>query len=122
MEQDEKDKLLAYTVKMIERKDSFSDILLYLDRKGADNELKKEIISKLEKHKKILESKKEQKKLYPVSATKIVFGILFFGLTLYMQYLGIIAFPWTLLGFIVAIGALMEIVKIIINLFKSRKS
>jgi hypothetical protein len=122
MEQNEIDKLLAYTVKMVERGDHFSDILLYLDRKGADNELKKEIISKLEEHKKLLESKKEQKKLYPVSAVKIMFGVLFFGLTLYLQHLGIIVFPWTTLGYLVAFGALMEIVKIIINIFRSRKS
>jgi hypothetical protein len=121
MEQNEKDKLLAYAIKMIERGDRFSDILLYLDRKGADSELKKEIISKLEEHKKLLDNRETHKKLYPVSVAKIVLGILFFGLTLYLQYLGIIVFPWTLLGFLVAIGALIEIAKIIINLFRDRK-
>jgi hypothetical protein len=120
MEQEEKDKLLEYSIKMIERGDRFSDILLYLDRKGADKGLQKEIISKLEKHRKLLESRKAERKLYPVSAAKIVFGVLFFGLTLYLQYLGVIVFPWTILGFAVAIGALVEIVKIFINLFKSR--
>jgi hypothetical protein len=121
METEEKDRLLAYTIKMIERGDRFSDILLYLDRKGADSELKKEIIIRLEEHKKLLENRKAEKKLYPVSAAKIVFGILFLGLTLYMQYLGIIFFPWTLLGFLAALGALIELVKIILNFFKSRK-
>ncbi|MDR2382942.1 MAG: hypothetical protein LBD76_03540 [Prevotellaceae bacterium] len=115
MEQEEKDRLLQYSMKMIERGDRFSDILLYLDRKGADNELSKEILAKLEEHRKLLENRKEQKKLYPVSYAKIVFGTLFFGLTLYLQYLGLIGFPWTLLGFLAAIGALIELVKIIIN-------
>jgi hypothetical protein len=122
MNAEEKDRLLAYTVKMIERGDRFSDILLYLDRKGADNELKKEIITKLDEHRKLLESGKSKKKLYPVSAAKIVAGTLFFGLTLYLQYLGIIAFPWTLLGFVAAVGALAELLKSVINLFKNRKS
>jgi hypothetical protein len=121
MEQDEKDKLLAYAIKMIERRDSFSDILLYLDRKGADNELKREIITKLEEHKKLLESKDKQKRLQPVSTMKIVFGVLFFGLTLYLQHLGVITFPLTILGYIVLAGALMEIVKIVINFVRSRK-
>ncbi|MDR1593800.1 MAG: hypothetical protein LBS43_04845 [Prevotellaceae bacterium] len=122
MEQDKKDKLLAYAIKMIERQDSFSDILLYLDRKGADKELKKEIIAKLEEHKKLLEIKDQQRRPLPVSTMKIVVGVLFLGLTLYMQYLGVITFPWTILGYIVAVGALMEIAKIFVNLFKSRKS
>jgi hypothetical protein len=115
MEQEEKDRLLQYSMKMIERGDRFSDILLYLERKGADNRLTKEIIAKLEEHRKSLENRKEQKKLYPVSIAKIVFGASFFGLTLYLQHLGIIVFPWTLLGFLAAIGALIELVKIIIN-------
>jgi hypothetical protein len=122
MEQNEKDKLLAYAIKMIERRDSFSDILLYLDRKGADKELKKEIIAKLEDHKKRLDSNDDQKKLYPVSTVKILFGLLFFSLTLYLQSIGVVYFPWTILGYIVALGALMEIVKMVINIFKSRKS
>jgi hypothetical protein len=116
MEQDEKDKLLAYAIKMLERGDYFSDIILYIDRKGADSELQKEIILKLETHKKTLTSK--EKKLYPVSGAKIIFGILFFILTIYLMYLNIIGFPWSILGFIVAAGALFEIVKIILNLFK----
>jgi hypothetical protein len=120
MEQEEKDRLLAYSIKMTERGDRFSDILLYLERKGADKDLQKEIIRKLEEHRKLLESRKAEKKQYPVSAAKIVFGVLFFGLTLYLQYLGIIVFPWTILGFLAAAGALAEIAKVIINLFKSR--
>jgi hypothetical protein len=119
---DEKDKLLAYATKMIERGDRFSDILLYLDRKGADNELKKEIIIKLDEHKKLLENEKTTKKMYPVSAAKTVVGILFFGLTLYLQYLGIIAFPWTLPGFLAAGGALIELLKLVINQLKKHKS
>jgi hypothetical protein len=115
MEEDEKDRLLKYAMKMIERGDRFSDILLYLDRKGADKELKKEIVNVLEEHRKCLENCKEQKKLYPVSSAKIVFGVMFFGLTLYLQYIGLIVFPWTLLGFLAAIGALIEVVKMIIN-------
>jgi hypothetical protein len=118
MEQEEKDRLLQYSVKMIERGDRFSDILTYLKRKGADNELTKEILAKLEEHRKFLENSKEQKKLYPVSTAKIVFGVLFFGLTVYLQYLGLIVFPWTLLGFLAAIGALIELVKIIINAYR----
>jgi hypothetical protein len=115
MEQEEKDRLLQYSIKMIERGDHFSDILSYLKRKGADNELTKEIIVILEEHRKLLENRKSQKKLYPVAPAKIVFGALFFGLTLYLQYLGLIVFPWTILGFLAATGALIEIVKIIIN-------
>jgi hypothetical protein len=121
MEPEEKEKLLAYAIKMIERGDRFSDILLHLDRKGADKELKKEIISKLEEHGKLLESSGKTKKSHPVSAAKIVFGILFSGLTLYLQHYGIIAFPWTLLGYAVAIGALIETAKVIINIFGNRK-
>jgi hypothetical protein len=121
MEQDEKDRLLAYTIKMIERGDRFSDIILYLDRNGADSELRKEIIRKLEEHRKRLESKDEKKKPYPVSVAKIVFGILFSVLTLYLWHLNIIVFPWTLLGVIVAVGALFEITKIVLNIFNYKK-
>jgi len=116
MEQDEKNKLLAYAIKMLERGDLFSDIILYIDRKGADNELQKEIILKLEAHKKTLTQ--DEKKLYPVSGVKIIFGIVFFILTLYLMYLNIIGFPWYILGFIVAAGALFEIGKLILNLLK----
>ncbi|MDR3246158.1 MAG: hypothetical protein LBT50_06965 [Prevotellaceae bacterium] len=116
MEQDEKDKLLAYAIKMLERGDHFSDIILYIDRKGADSELQKKIILKLEAHKKTLTNK--EKKLYPVSGAKIIFGTLFFILTLYLMYFNIISFPWTILGFIAVAGALFEIVKIVLNLFK----
>ncbi|MDR1170491.1 MAG: hypothetical protein LBK97_06635 [Prevotellaceae bacterium] len=122
MEPEEKDKLLAYTIKMIERGDRFADIILYLDRKGADSELKKEIISKLEEHKKMLESKTDEKKLYPVSMSKIVFGLLFSVLTLYLWYMNIITFPVTLLGIIVAIATLFEMTKSILNLFKNKRS
>ncbi|MDR1340840.1 MAG: hypothetical protein LBK58_12415 [Prevotellaceae bacterium] len=121
MEAKEKDKLLAYTVKMIERGDRFSDIILYIDRKGADSELKKEIISKLEEHKKALEYKSEKKKLYPVSMAKIVFGMLFSVLTLYLWYMNIIAFPVTLLGIIVAVATLAEMTKAVLNLFKNKR-
>jgi hypothetical protein len=119
MEQNEKDGLLIYAIKMVERGDRFSDILLYLDRKGADNELKKDILTKIEKHRKTLDDRKNQKRRLPVSSAKIVFGALFFGLTLYLQYLGIIVFPWTLLGVLAAIGALIEIIKLIINIIRS---
>jgi hypothetical protein len=119
MEQEEKDKLLAYTIKMLERGDHFYDILLYIDRKSADNKLKKEIISKLEEHKKLLENNPQKKKLYPVSIAKIVFGMFFSVLTLYLWYLNIIAFPWTLLGVIVAIGTLVEVTKIVLNLWRN---
>jgi hypothetical protein len=101
---------------MIERGDHFSDILLYLERKGADDDLKKEAAAKLEKHRQASESEKAKRKSYPVSAAKIVFGTLFLGLTLYLQHFGIIAFPWTLLGYFAATGALAEIIKIIINI------
>jgi hypothetical protein len=121
MNTEEKDKLLSYAIKMIERGDRFADILLYLDRKNASAELKKEIIVKLEEHRRLLESREAKKKLHAVSPAKIVFGILFFALTLYLQYLGVIAFPWTLLGFVAAIGALIEVMKLIINIFKRRK-
>jgi hypothetical protein len=122
MSTEEKDKLLTYAMKMLERGDRFSDILLYLDRKGADNELKKEIIFRLEEHRKLMDKVKEKKKLYPVSIAKIVLGVLFFGLTLYLQYIGLIVFPWTIPGFLVAIGALIEFVKIILNTINSSKS
>ncbi|MDR2286270.1 MAG: hypothetical protein LBE04_02155 [Prevotellaceae bacterium] len=121
MEQDEKNKLLDYAMKMIERRDSFYDILLYLDRKGADKELKKEIITKLEEHNKLLESMDQQRRPHPVSTMKIVFGVLFSVLTLYLQYLGIIAFPWTIPGYLVAFGTLIEIAKVVVNIFRSRK-
>jgi hypothetical protein len=121
MEQDEKDRLLAYAIKMIERGDRFSDIILYLDRNGADSELRKEIIRKLEEHRKLMESRDENKKLYPVSVAKIVFGVLFSVLTLYLWRLNIIVFPWTLPGVIVAIGTLFEITKTVLNVFKYKK-
>jgi hypothetical protein len=121
MEQEEKDRLLAYAMKMIERGDCFSDILLYIDRKGADNNLKKEIIAKLEEYKKSLEQRTTKKKLYPVSLAKIVFGLLFSALTLYLRRMNIIAFPWTLIGVIVAIGVVIEVTKIILNLIKETK-
>jgi hypothetical protein len=109
------DKLLNYTLKMNDRGDGFSDILLYLDRQGADVETKKSIIQKLEEHRK-RSSASSTRRPYPVSAAKIVVGMLFFGLTLYLQYLGVIVFPWTLLGVLAAVGALIEIVKVIINI------
>jgi hypothetical protein len=121
MEQNERDKLLNYAMKMIERRDSFYDILLYLDRKGADKELKKEIITKLEEHKKLSESMDQQRRPHPVSTTKIVFGVLFFFLTLYLELLGIITFPWTILGYLVAFGALIEIAKIVVNIFRGSR-
>ncbi|MDR1886801.1 MAG: hypothetical protein LBQ70_02690 [Prevotellaceae bacterium] len=122
MEQDEKDKLLAYAIKMIERGDRFSDILAYLDRKGADSEFRKKIIPILEEHRKLLESQENKKQPYTVSSVKIVFGISFCILTLYLWKSGIIVFPWTLLGVLVAVGTLIETVKIFLNFFGSKKT
>ncbi|MDR0386161.1 MAG: hypothetical protein LBH60_08805 [Prevotellaceae bacterium] len=122
METEQKDKLYAYAVKMIERGDRFSDILMFLERKGADSRLIKEITAKFETHRKMLANMEEKKKPYPVSVAKIVIGIAFCGLTLYLQHYGIISFPLTIPGYIVAIGVLIEMAKIIVNIFKNRKS
>jgi hypothetical protein len=122
MEQDEKDRLTAYALKMIERGDSFSDILTYLERKEAGMELKKDITARFENHRKLMDSMEEKRKPYPVSAAKIVFGITFFILTLYLQHCGIIAFPLTLPGYVIAAAALAETVKAVINIFRNLKS
>ncbi|MDR1897149.1 MAG: hypothetical protein LBR10_10200 [Prevotellaceae bacterium] len=116
MDTEEKKRLMEYSVKMLERGDRFYDILHYLDRHGADECVKKEIILKLEEHQKSL--KKEETPPYPVSITRIVFGTTFFLVTLYLMHLGIIKFPWAMLGYFTAAIALFELVKSVLNLFK----
>lgn len=111
-----KEELLAYAIKMFERGDSYADIITYLNKKGADDSVKKEILIKLDEHKKTIV--KAEKKLYPVSAARIAFGLAFFALTLYLEYLGFIYFPWSIIGYLTGALALFEIFKIILNLFK----
>jgi len=116
MDSTEKDKILEYAIKMLERGDLYSDILRYLNKKEVSEEYKKEIITALEEHKRKLN--KEEKKYRPVSISKLAFGLMFLVLTLYLEYLGIIYFPWTIMGYIVGALALLEIVKAFLNLRK----
>ncbi|MDR2563290.1 MAG: hypothetical protein LBC98_05040 [Prevotellaceae bacterium] len=80
-----KEQLTAYAIKMSRRGDRLRDIANYLDRQGADNQLKSEIITEIEEFAKAEKQAKEsQSKSNKTLIWKviIIIGILLLGLAL----------------------------------------
>ena len=113
------DNLLAYAKKMLLRGDSYSEISAYLDIQGADKELKKQIFTELEKVEKTRkETENRQARRYNVSIPAIIIGSAFFILTCYLQKIGIIRFPLTLIGAALGGVAVMHLARAVLNMFK----
>lgn len=116
---DNRDSLLEYAKKMLDRGDGYTSIIYYLDNRGVDEETRREIILQLDEYKKAKQTAESKKTdFYPVSWLKIIVGTAFFVLTLYLMAFNIVRFPWTLIGFAIGGRTLYEIIKIFINFFK----
>ena len=93
------EKLTAYAEKMFRRGDSFRDIMNYLDRQGADNQLKNEIIVEIEELAKAGKTAREQagrprtdSKMMSIWGIIIIIGGLLFVLALCLPNSNILIF------------------------------
>ena len=102
MEAKSENELLAYVIKMRERGDRFTSIVSYLDRNGADDEMKKRIVRRLqtmEKNHQVARPDRSSK----ISGLSLFLGGFFFAsgiiLLLFLWDKGFVAgVPFVLIG------------------------